>query len=343
MKVYLLRTYDRFVLMIWGALAFNFTIQNMQAAPPMESILASVFILLASYPLATYLSTTLLRKAMARRKTSRFMVQFFLISLSITVLLLMFLGCFTWMEMKGIFAPSELFLKNENGAGETVFNFLLVSLFINFGFCGLRFFEENVRLQEELAQSQMEILKMQINPHFMFNVLNHIHVLMQRDVALASSLLLQYSDILRYQLYSGREESITVGQEVEFLRNYVEVEQLRWKGKLTVTTCWETEDPTRRLAPLMMITFIENAFKHVARSDAEKGYIGITFRQAGDEVRLEVTNSRPQLPAGKKASSGIGLENIRRRLELLYGGRHKLTVVDTDAAFSITLILNLHA
>lgn len=118
----------------------------------------------------------------------------------------------------------------------------------------------------------MEILKIQINPHFMFNVLNHIHVLMQKDVELASSLLLQYSDILRYQLYRAKEEQVGLWQEVEFLKNYIEVEKLRWRGKLEVTTRWEITDAACPLAPLLMITFIENAFKHVSRSDTEKGF-----------------------------------------------------------------------
>lgn len=351
MEIRLLKSYDRFIGLIWMALAVNFTIQNMQAAPFTEAALATVFILLAAYPLATYLSTTLLRRAMSRRKMKAFTVQFFLVSAAVTVLLLCALGLFLWLETAGVFVPSELFARSESSPGEIVFNFLLVSLFINFGFCGLRFFEENVRLQEELAHSQMEILKTQINPHFMFNVLNHIHVLMQRDVELASSLLLQYADILRYQLYQAREEQVTVGQEVAFMKNYIEVEKMRWQGRLSVRTRWEVENAGCHLAPLLMVTFIENAFKHATtRRDGQKGYVDITFEGKDKEVTLRVENSgvphtaRPAGNAGNTGnagSAGIGLDNIRKRLDILYPGRYVLQIGDTDEAYHLCFTLKI--
>lgn len=221
-----------------------------------------------------------------------------------------------------------------------VVNSILVSLFINFGFCGLRFFEENMKLQQELAESQMEILKIQINPHFMFNVLNHIHVLMQKDVKLASALLLQYSDILRYQLYHAKEEQVSLGQEVEFLKNYIEVEKLRWKGKLKVTTRWEITDAACLLAPLLMITFIENAFKHVARSDTEKGYVDIRLTQQENNICLKVENSKSQLVQVNK-NSGLGLNNIRKRLDILYPGRYELRMNDTDRIYDLRFTLSV--
>lgn len=344
MKIRLLKSYDRFIKLIWVALAVNFTIQNMQAAPFTEAMLATVFILLAAYPLATYLSTTLLRRAMSRKKMKTFTVQFFLVSAAVTVLLLGALCLFLWLEMMGVFAPSELFTRSESSPGEIIFNFLLVSLFINFGFCGLRFFEENVRLQEELAHSQMEILKTQINPHFMFNVLNHIHVLMQRDVELASSLLLQYADILRYQLYQAREEQVTVGQEVAFMKNYIEVEKMRWQGRLSLSTRWEVENTHRCLAPLLMVTFIENAFKHASRRNGQKGYVAISFEGKDGEVTLRVENSsvpHAARPAGNTGNAGIGLDNIRKRLDILYPSRYNLQIEDTDEAYHLCFTLKI--
>lgn len=333
MKMTLLKNYNYFVALIWVILGINFTFQYSMYAPFSEALLAVAALLLSAYPLTTYLSTTLLHKALKTRKMARFILQFVFFSALMALLLLGGGYLFMVLEVRGVFPGSELFSDVKSPTKEVI-NAALVGLFINFGFCGLRFFEENMKLQQELAESQMEILKIQINPHFMFNVLNHIHVLMQKDVELASSLLLQYSDILRYQLYRAKEKQVTLGEEVAFLKNYVEVEKLRWKGKLQVTTRWEITDATCLLAPLLMITFVENAFKHVARSDTEKGYVDIRLRQQDDRICLDVKNSKSQLAQTGK-SSGLGLSNIRKRLDILYPGRYELKIEDTDRTYEV--------
>lgn len=341
MKINLLKNYDRFVILIWIALGINFFVQYSLYGILVEAFLASSCILVFAYPMTTYLSTTLLRRAIQKRKIKLFLLQFLLFS-ALTALFLLISGAiFAMLEIRGVFSGSDLF-SSLNSPAQEVLNVVLVSCFINFGFCGLRFFEENMRLQQELTESQMEILKTQINPHFMFNVLNHIHVLMQQDVELASSLLLQYSDILRYQLYHAKEERVTIGQEIEFLKNYVEVEKLRWKGKLDVTTRWKMENRAFTLAPLLMITFIENAFKHVARLDSEKGYVDIEMIQKEKIVSLKVENSKSQLAVKNKKNSGIGLANIRKRLDILYPGRYELKVDETDQIYNLLFILKVN-
>lgn len=122
----------------------------------------------------------------------------------------------------------------------------------------------------------------------MFNVLNDIHVLMQTDVELASELLIRYSEILRYQLYSGDRQSVTLGEDVQFLKDFIAVEQLRRDDRLTVSCSWEIENAQVEIPALLFIAFVENAFKHVAGADMEKGYIDICLRQAGSTIFLEV-------------------------------------------------------
>lgn len=129
-------------------------------------------------------------------------------------------------------------------------------------------------------------------PHFMFNVLNHIHVLMQSDVDLASSLLIKYSDILRYQLYNTKTELISIKQEVDFLINFIDVEMIRWNDNLNVTCSWKIENNEKKIVPLLLIIFIENAFKYAPHDDFEKGFINIKFIQKGETISLEVVNSK---------------------------------------------------
>lgn len=338
MKITLFRNYNSFVILIWGMIGINFIHQYSLYTSLVEAILATACLLLFAYPMTTYLSTTLLRKAMKEKNMKWFILHFMFFSFLTTLLLM---GCgyiFMELEKYGVFSDAKFF-SDINSPVKEVINTALVSLFINFGFCGLRFFEATLELRQELTESQMEILKTQMTPHFMFNVLNHIHVLMQKDVELASSLLLQYSDILRYQLYQAREEQVTIGQEVEFMKKYIEVEKLRWKGKLNVVTRWEIENATYKLAPLLMITFIENAFKHVARSDTEKGYVDISLTGSGRRVDLSVENTKSQLAVVDRKNSGIGLSNIRRRLDFLYPGKYELVVEDTGRIYRLRFTL----
>ena len=129
----------------------------------------------------------------------------------------------------------------------------------------------------------------------MFNVLNHINILMQDNVPLASSLLEKYSDILRYQLYNGQKELISLEQEIEFLQNYIAIENIRWEDKLAVSTEWEVEDGSIGFPPLLLLTFIENAFKHASHTPTEKGQVQIRFKQNAHHILLEVGNTSSRI------------------------------------------------
>lgn len=126
---------------------------------------------------------------------------------------------------------------------------LPIILLVNFGFGGLKFYfehkklhEKHLQLQRNHLEAQILNLQAQINPHYMFNVLNHIHVLMYKNVDIASELLIKYADILRYQLYHAQNEWMAIGQEVRFMKNYIEVEQYRWEQTLKVTCEWKLEN-----------------------------------------------------------------------------------------------------
>lgn len=125
----------------------------------------------------------------------------------------------------------------------SVLNVTPIALLLNLGFGGLRFLYEHAKLaekhhalQKSLLESQVAVLQAQINPHFMFNVLNHIHILMQRDVEKSSTLLLKYADMLRYQLYEGNKDSTYLKTEIAFINNFIEIERVRWDNRLVIET-----------------------------------------------------------------------------------------------------------
>jgi len=296
--------------------------------------------MLCLFPFTTYLSKSLLQKAMRQKKMLLFAGQFFLVSAICALLIPAVLHGFLHLENTGIFPPSNLLL------GRSLFsimyiNGLLVALFVNFGFCGLRFHEESMKLHEALVESQLQILQQQISPHFMFNVLNHINILMQEDVKLASALLIRYSKILRYQLNNNKNKTGTLAQDIQFLQDFIEIEKVRWGDELAIHCYWKVSNGDRDFPPLLLITFIENAFKHVSRGVSDKAYIHIAFEETADFVCLTVENSKSNIQPAKDPVSGMGLENVKKRLEILYRNNFDLAIKDSETIYYTKLMINL--
>lgn len=272
----------------------------------------------------------------------KFVFQFFSTCLVFSLFIPLFSFLFYHLEQIGVFPDSKFFETGQVLLYDYVSAFL-VSLVLNFGFCGLRFFEISLKLQDELAESRFQILQAQINPHFMFNVLNHVNILIRKEPDLASSVLVQYTNILRYQLYNGKKEYVSIKQEVDFLKDFIEVEKIRWKNNLDVKCSWNVEDDNINISPLLLITFVENAFKHVFRSKTEKGYVHIDLIQKNGELEFSVENSK--YPEGvlfnKEEVSGIGLENIKKRLDILYPKKYHLHISETDTIYSTILSIKL--
>jgi len=337
-----IKNYDRFVILVWILIFGVFWLQYMGAMNMFEAFLLAACIILSAYPFTTYLSKRLLARAMEKKNMFRFVIQFFSITIIYSLLVPFILILFDYLENINIFPDSEL-LSTWNGLSYEFLNAFLVSLTINLSFCGLRFFEQNIRLQKELADSHFQILQAQINPHFMFNVLNHVNILIRKEPDLASSVLVQYTNILRYQLYSGKKDFVSIRQEVEFLKDFIEIENIRCTNSQDGKYFCDIEDENVSISPLMLITFVENAFKHVSRSKVEKGYVYIDLKQKNGELVLNVENSKykDNLIKEKKEESGIGLDIIKKRLDILYHNRYSLIINDSEASYSTTLLIKL--
>jgi len=336
----LLKNYDRFVFLIWIFLTVVFWFRYIPDSSLLEGGLLALCIMSCLYPCTTYLSKNLLQKAMRQKKMLLFVGQFFLVSALSALCIPAVLHGFLYLEENGFFMVSNLVL------GRSLFSILyinafLVALFVNFGFCGLRFHEENMKLHEALVESQLKILHQQINPHFMFNVLNHINILMVEDVNLASALLIKYAKILRYQLNSEKNRKVSIAQEVQYLKDYIDIESVRWGAELMITCSWKIEDNSKEFPPLLLITFIENAFKHVSRGLSEKAYVNISFVQTGNSIFLEIENSKSTSQHKKDSVSGLGLENVKKRLDILYGNNYLLNISDLETTYHTKLVIKI--
>ncbi|SHH16013.1 GHKL domain-containing protein [Chryseolinea serpens] len=202
-------------------------------------------------------------------------------------------------------------------------------------------------LEKEKLETELKFLKSQFNPHFLFNTINSIFVLINKNPQMASDSLAKFSDILRYQLYECNEQQILLDQELNYLENFIELQKLR-QDHSHVTVDIQMDIPhTGKLviAPFILMPFVENAFKHVSRHRNGSNWITMKLRLDREMLRLEVSNSASPLQSSSSEfirHRGIGLKNVQRRLDLLYPGKYTLVKENGDDQFRIALTLSLH-
>ncbi len=183
------------------------------------------------------------------------------------------------------------------------------------------------QLETRLAEARLDALKMQLHPHFLFNTLNSISVLMRAgDVPNANKMLVRLSELLRGALKSEGAQEVSLRDELEFLRGYLEIEQIRFEDRLTVDFEVEKETLDASIPNLILQPLVENAIRHGIAPLAEKGKILIASRRANGFLELSVSDNGAGLRGSSKESNGIGLKNTRERLEKLYGARQKFEI-----------------
>ena len=201
----------------------------------------------------------------------------------------------------------------------------------------------DARLINELEKSrttaELEQLKNQINPHFLFNMLNNANVLTKKDPEKASTVLMGLSDLLRYQLYDSTRDNVLLTAEIHFLRDFLNLEKIR-RDNFDIIISKDGELNGVLVAPLLFITFVENAVKH--NNDAQKAsFVHLFFEVYNNELTFKCINSKPQIKALKHTSGGLGLANVKRRLNLLYPSSHELAIEEEERLYSVTLKIKL--
>ena len=193
-------------------------------------------------------------------------------------------------------------------------------------------------LEKQNLEQQLEYLKYQINPHFFMNTLNNIHALVDIDPAKAQETIVELSKMMRFVLYEGNKHGVPLTREFEFIRTYIHLMQLRYTDKVTVTVDLPTEAPDKTSPPLMLVSFIENAFKH-GISYQHPSFIDLKIELTGDQLHFLCRNSKADMPNPEKG--GVGLANVRQRLNLLYDHHYSLNINDADAIYTVDLTIPL--
>ena len=202
---------------------------------------------------------------------------------------------------------------------------------------------EKQELAKETLQSELKFLKSQINPHFLFNRLNSLYALTLKKSDEAPEIVLKLSEMMRYMLYDCNEKQVPLEKEVSYIRNYLGLEKLRHGKKMDINLEVMGEVKDQQIAPLLFIPFIENCFKHGISNRIEDGFVNIVLDIKDHELSIKVENSKcPSMPniTGKR-SGGIGLINVKRRLDLLYPNQYKLDVETSPTVYKVNLTLKL--
>lgn len=196
------------------------------------------------------------------------------------------------------------------------------------------------QLKEASVEAELSILKEQINPHFLFNTLNNVNVLLKRDAEEAAHILFKLEDLLRYQLKDCDRENVSLQSDIDFLNNYLRLEKIR-RDNFEYHISVDGNATKVILPPLLFITFVENAVKHNAYGYS-KTYVDIFFHISEDFLIFTCENSKAEETMTQHSSfSGLGLKNIRRRLELLYPDNHELDINDKKNVFCVRLKIKL--
>jgi hypothetical protein len=187
-------------------------------------------------------------------------------------------------------------------------------------------------------QTELKYLRLQINPHFLFNGLNTVYGSIDMGNSLARNMLVQFSDLLRYNLYEADVDTIAIEKEIKHLRNYVALQKARSNDNMEVTLNIHYADGTAKVAPLIFMAFVENAFKYASRDDQAINRIVISLKQEPGKIDFVCENTYDE---GESSPGGIGLSNTTRRLELLYKDRFRLDIKNENNLYRVHLILTL--
>jgi two-component system LytT family sensor kinase len=196
------------------------------------------------------------------------------------------------------------------------------------------------KIQIEKLNTELQYLKAQINPHFLFNSLNTVHFQIDKQNTAARESLQKFSAMLRYQLYECNAETIPIEKEIEYLESYVDLQRLRKNQNYSIGFCSPENVKNFGIAPLLLMPFVENAFKHISSHTDKINSVSIQFEKDDNFFLFKIQNTKDAYTVTSQGS-GIGLKNVQRRLALLYNGKHQLHIQNEENTFTVQLKLSL--
>lgn len=221
----------------------------------------------------------------------------------------------------------------------TPFFFIPLAVFVRFSVDWFRNYRRQMELESQNLKSELALLRNQVNPHFLFNTLNNIDSMVYKVAPKASDAIVKLSELMRYMLYDANTDEVRLSQEIQHLRSFMDLQKMRLKNH-DIHLSVNVETDQVKVAPMLFIPFVENAFKH-GQWYEETFKVEVSLTSRGEELLFKTVNHfDPSKEDHKDKAGGIGLNNVRRRLELLYADRHSLEITRENDQFVVELRLH---
>ena len=257
------------------------------------------------------------------------------------------LNIFIYSHAIDFFLPDYFFVSNFSFWQLVQFGFvyLAVTTLLKLSRAWFKLLESKnrlIELEREKANTELLFLKMQINPHFLFNSLNNIYSLALKKDTMAPNSILKLAEVMRYMIYESNENAVPLQKEIDYINNYIDLQRLRTRDNASIIFKVAGDSENRYIAPLILVVFIENGFKHGIKGAIHESFVNIQIHINDEQLQMTVENSKGVIDEVENDSfRGLGLENVKRRLELLYPGKYELTINDTEKKYTAVLQLPL--
>lgn len=216
----------------------------------------------------------------------------------------------------------------------------LTAIFIETNIFAQKKEQEAIMNKNEMLQTELKLLKFQINPHFLFNTLNNIYTLSVINSDKTQQSISNLSTMLRYVLYDCEQPFVSIQQEVSYIENYIKLFSLKSIEPFPITMEKNINNTSAKIAPMLLIPFVENALKHSYIEKKGSAFIHIKINVDGAIIHFEIVNTKPNHVINKDSVGGIGLENVKKRLAILYPETHIFTIKDNESTFNVNLIIS---
>ncbi len=252
------------------------------------------------------------------------------------------------MNIIGRITNNALLLNLSGNLKERIYDNIIPHFFLVIAGAAIKFMFDQINLQKQMAEmakekaeAELSFLKSQINPHFLFNSLNSVYFSIDKNNENARVILHKFSEMLRYQLYETNGEKIPIEKELVYLKDYVDLQKLRKDENYSVTFNCSPDVKEFSIEPLILIPFVENAFKHISNRSGQLNYIKLDMTKDNGTFKFNIENSKENESLKNTQNSGIGLSNVKRRLELLYPGKYELAINETEDTYKVKFELKI--
>jgi len=202
--------------------------------------------------------------------------------------------------------------------------------------------KETEQLAKEKTNAELQMLKAQVHPHFLFNTLNNIYFFTLTNSAQAPVMIKKLSGLLNYILHECDRPLVSLEKEIEMIQDYMALEKIRYAEQMQMTIDIDSKPDEKMIAPLLLIPFVENSFKHGASKMITHPWVTLKIKIENDRLQFIIRNSQPMTNETVTTKGNIGLKNVTKRLELLYPGTHELNIISESDSYSVYLSLHLH-